>query len=63
MFALNWAWRTSWASIGSACWLMNTERSVWFGYTGTRTPVILRLTVLCVPTIVVVFFTTSVTWT
>src|SRR5258708_19692395 len=42
---------------------MNTDRSVWFGYTGTLTPVILRLIVRCVPTIVVVFLTTSVTCT
>src|SRR2546421_2461905 len=47
--------------MGSACWLMNTDRSVWFGYTGTLTAVILRTTVFFLPTVVVVFLTTIVT--
>ena len=63
MFGLNCACSTSCVRYGSACWLMNTERSVWFGKTGTPTFVIFRVTFLCLPTIVVVFFTTSVIWT
>src|SRR5256885_3426302 len=58
----NCAESVSWTSIGSACWLMKTERSVWFGYTGTFTPVILRVTFFLLPTVVVVFLTMSVTW-
>src|SRR6266849_3592455 len=42
---------------------MKTERFVWFGYTGTLTLAIFRLTVFFVPRVVVVFLTTSVTWT
>src|SRR5947209_3326570 len=63
MFGSNCLVRTSCTSSGSACWLMNTERSVWFGYTGTRTPVILRVTFFFVPIVVVVFLTTSAIWT
>ena len=31
MFGLNCACSTSCVRYGSACWLMNTDRSVWFG--------------------------------
>src|SRR5205085_11994078 len=61
--ALDCACSVSWIRIGSACWLMKTERSVWFGYSGTVTEVILRLTVfrLVARLVVVVFLTTTVT--
>src|SRR5947209_2236843 len=48
-------------SVGIAFWLMKTERSVSFGYTGTEIDVILRLTLFRVPTVVVVLRTTIVT--
>src|SRR5437763_3294270 len=62
MLPRNCAVSASCTSIGSACELMNTERSVWFGYVGTLTAVIFRLTVFFEPTVVVVFFTTRVSW-
>src|SRR3954467_8613536 len=40
---------------------MKIERSVWFGEVGMRTAVTRRLTVFFVPTVVVVFFSTTVT--
>src|SRR5450432_2186343 len=57
------AFRASWTRSGRAFVLMYTERSVWFGNTGTLIDVICRLVVFLLPVVVVVFLTTIVTCT